>query len=62
MATRREFIIAEVSDLVDNFLYYDRKEDETLPRGSIEEAIKAGEVSVDEIVEVFRRELEKVTK
>ena len=43
-----------VSDLVTGFMYYDRKEDEELPRGSIEEALEMGEVTIDEIVDKFR--------
>lgn len=48
-----------ISDMVSNFLYYDRKEDEDLPRGAIEEAIEAGEISIREIVEAFRNELNR---
>lgn len=55
---RKENILAAVSDLAINFLYYDRKEDEELPRGQIEEAIEAGEITVDEIVAKFREGLE----
>jgi len=57
--TRRNTIAAVVEDLVSNFLYYDRKEDEDLPRGAIEEAISAGEVSVEEIVELFEYALRR---
>lgn len=56
--TRRDHIAATVSDLVADFLYYGRKEDEDLPRGEIEAAIAAGEVTEDEIVDLFRRKLE----
>lgn len=56
---RHEIIRDAVSDLVGSFLYYDRKEDDDLPRGAIEEAIKAGELTVDDIIEDFRRELMK---
>lgn len=52
-------ILNEVTDLVNNFLYYDRKEDEDLPRGAIEAAIASGEVTRDELVEIFRLELER---
>jgi hypothetical protein len=55
--TRRDHIAATASDLVGEFLYYGRKEDEDLPRGAIQEAIAAGEVTVDEIADLFRREL-----
>jgi hypothetical protein len=56
---RRETILSRVEDLVADFLYYDRKEDEELPRGEIDEAIEEGEISVDEIVAHFRAELIK---
>jgi len=52
---RREIILGTVDDLVSDFLYYDRKESESLPRGAIDDAVKAGEVTVDEIVEQFRK-------
>lgn len=55
---RREHILAAANDLMGGFLYYDRKEDEDLPRGEIEEAIKEGEVSIDELVALFRKALE----
>lgn len=51
--TRREHILAAAEDLISNFLYYDRKEDEDLPREAIEEAIAAGEVTVDELLAIF---------
>jgi Ca2+-binding EF-hand superfamily protein len=57
--TRRQIIETTIDDLVSNFLYYDRKEDEDLPRGEIEAAVAAGEITKDEIVERFRKELEK---
>lgn len=57
--TRRELILATVRDFVSDFLYYDRKEDECLPRNAIEEAIEAGEITVNEIVKEFKDELKK---
>lgn len=33
---RRKMILNRIPDLVGNFLYYDRKEDPHLPRGSVE--------------------------
>jgi hypothetical protein len=53
--SRRSLILDTVTDLVSNFLFYDRKDDEDLPRGSIEEAIEKGEISAAEIVERFRK-------
>jgi hypothetical protein len=55
--TRRQHIAATIMDLVSNFVYYDRKEDEELPRGALEEAVKAGEVTVDEMIELFAEQL-----
>jgi len=48
------------SDLMGSFLYYDRKEDEDLLRGAIESALLSGVITVDEILNIFREELEKV--
>lgn len=56
--TRRELIRDTLDDLVSNFLYYDRKEDEDLPRGAIDEAVVTGEVSLDELVGWFRELLD----
>lgn len=52
-------ILACASDAISSFLYYDRKGDEELPVGIIEEAINCGKVTVDEILEVFRENIEK---
>lgn len=57
--TRRDWILASVADLASSFMYYDRKEDEDLPRGAIEEAVAAGEISTEEIVEEFKVGLRK---
>lgn len=59
MRTRREIIFAVVSDLVTDFIVYDRKEDEDLPRGSIQKAIDSGEITLEEVVEEFKEELWK---
>ena len=46
-----------ISDLVADFLYYDRKEDQELPRGAIEDMVASGETSWDEIAAKFKEEL-----
>lgn len=56
---RRQIIMDTLSDLVGQFLYYDRKEDDALPVGAIEEAIRAGELTCDDIVDKFREHLAK---
>lgn len=57
---RRRHIINTVKDIVLDFLSYHRKEDQQLPEGAIEAAIAAGEISQDEIVELFREELTRM--
>ena len=56
---RRERIKGTIEDVISDFLYYDRKEDEDLPRGAIDEAIAEGEVTTDEIITWFACELRK---
>jgi hypothetical protein len=42
-----------------DFLYYDRKHDEDLIVGVIENYISSGSISVDDIVASFRRAIEE---
>lgn len=58
MSLARQRILNLISDMVSNLLYYNRKEDEQLPVGAIETHIGQGVITVDEIVERFRTELE----
>ena len=51
-------ILGLVIDVVADLMYYDRKEDDDLPRGAIETAIKDGVITVDDMVAKFRAELE----
>lgn len=51
--TRAEHILGTVDDLVADFLYYDRKENEELPQGAIQAAILEGEISAELIIERF---------
>lgn len=51
--SRRDIIIATVSDLVSEFVNNGRREDEELPRGAILEAIVEGEITEEEIVQTF---------
>ena len=57
--TRKELILANISDLVSDLMYYDRKEDEELPRGAIQEALSVGEITLEEMIYKFREELTK---
>lgn len=54
----KQIILNTISDLCSNFLYYDRKEDEELSMGQLNEAVKSGEITVDEMVNAFRKHLE----
>lgn len=58
--SRRDLILMSAADQALDLVVYDRKEDEDLPRGSVEEAVTAGEVTVEEIVEAFRVKLLEV--
>jgi len=51
-----------VEDLVGSLLYYDRKGCEDLPLGAIEAAIKAGELTPEEIIGWFTTTLTSVLK
>lgn len=57
--SRKQDILDITEDLVGRFVYYDRKECETLPMGQLEEAVAVGEITVDEIIEKFSTELRK---
>lgn len=52
-------ILNLISDEIADLLYYDRKEDSSLPLGKIEQMIEDGEITIEEIVEEFRKELIK---
>ena len=60
--TTKNLILGSVADLISDLLYYDRKDDECLPKGAIELAIENGEITVDEIVEHFKKSLEDELK
>jgi hypothetical protein len=55
----KQNILFTIDDLVGSFMYYDRKEDPELPVDAIEEAIKDGTISVDEIIDEFASELRR---
>lgn len=56
----KRVILITAEDLMKNFLFYDRRDDEELPRGAIEKALRNGTVTVDDILAVFRSALEEV--
>jgi len=57
--SRKELILASIRDSVKDLLYYDRKEDEELPKGAIDEEEKAGRITVREMTREFRITLDK---
>ncbi len=57
MESRKELILNEVSDIIGRLLYYDRKEDEELGLGEIEQSLIEGEVTVNDILEVIREQI-----
>jgi hypothetical protein len=54
----KEVILNTIDDLCSSFLYYDRKEDEELSMEQLNEAVKKGKITIDEMVEKFRKNLE----
>lgn len=56
----KDLILGIVEDLVSNFLYYDRKDDEDLTQAALLRAINSGEVTIDEIVARFEKTLRDI--
>lgn len=56
-AQRLKSLHDSVDDLVGKLMYYDRKEDESLPRGAIEKLIEDGHTSLEDIAARFREKL-----
>lgn len=59
---RKKLILATIEDLVTDFTYYGRKEDEELTTEDLMEAVESGEVTIDEMVEHFREKLNNIFK
>jgi len=58
----KEIILKTNADLASDFLYYDRKEDEELSANQLKEAVKSGEITIDEMAAEFRKHLENTFK
>lgn len=56
-ANRRQRILNIAEDLPTNVLFYNRKEDDDLPVGAIEKAVRSGLVTVEEIIGPLRNAL-----
>lgn len=59
MTDRAKMILGTIEDLVADFLYYDRLDNDDLCEGEIEEPVVDGEVTVDQMVEEFSRSLKE---
>ncbi len=57
-AELKNIILNTVDDLCSDFLYYDRKEDETLSWQQLNNAVKTGIISINEIVSRFKQQIE----
>jgi hypothetical protein len=55
---KRECIFNTIDSLIADFLYYQRKEDSELGVGDIEDTIRDGIISVEEIINKFVEILE----
>jgi hypothetical protein len=55
----KQKILDAIDDLCSNFLYYDRKEDEDLSSEQLEQAVKKGDITIEEMVEKFKQCLER---
>ena len=53
----KQIILNKINNLASNFIYYDRKNDEDLPIEKLKEAINTGIITIDEIVNEFRKHL-----
>lgn len=55
----KKIVLDNIKDLVINLTYYDRKEDDKLPVGKIQQMVKESEITINEMVSVFEKELKK---
>jgi predicted RNA-binding protein associated with RNAse of E/G family len=57
--TPKQEVLITIKDLCSDFLFYDRKEDETLSVSQLNQAVENGDVTIDEMVDEFRKNLEE---
>lgn len=58
MKQPKQYVFDLIDDMVSDLLYYDRKEDIKFPIGTIEKMVEAGDITIDEMVDRFRLNLE----
>ena len=54
---KKAYALEIISDIVADYLYYNRKEDEDLNRDDMEQLITSGQLTADEIIERFDKYL-----
>ena len=55
----KQIILNIIGDLCKDFVYYDRKNDEDLTSEQLNDAVRSGEITIDEMVSAFRKHLEE---
>jgi hypothetical protein len=55
----KQIILNIIDDLCKDFVYYDRKNDEDLTAEQLNDAVRSGEITIDEMVSAFRKHLEE---
>lgn len=54
-STKKTKATNALRDLVGAFAYYDRKDDEDLDRDDVRELVRSGEMTIEEMIEVFAK-------
>lgn len=55
---KQVLVLNTIRDSVRDLMFYDRKDDEELPKGMIEDMVKRGEITLDDMAQVFKEEME----
>lgn len=58
--SKKQHALDLIQDLIADYLYYDRKEDEDLNRADLNHLIESGELKLEEVVAEFTRYLSEV--
>lgn len=61
-SSMKEKILNLIKDLCSDFLYYDRKEDSEISVDQLIYAVNDGEITIEEMVQEFRKNLENTLK
>ena len=57
MGNKKSLVLDTIDDIIGDLVYYDRKEDEELGTGEIEEMLVNGDLTVQEMVDHFSLKL-----